>query len=64
MTALWSFLFRLLARARSGGVAVFRGHVAFYIGPGVADEGAGGAPKGLSVSGHVLGEVVLKGVLT
>ena len=26
----------------------------------MADEGAGGALKGLSVSGHVLGEIVLK----
>ena len=39
---------------------MFRGHVGFYIRPGVADKGAGGAPKGLPVSGHVLGEVVLK----
>ena len=44
----------------TGGVPVLRCHVGFYIWPGVADEGAGGALKGLSVSGHVLGEIVLK----
>ena len=43
---------------------MFGGHVGFNIGPGVADEGAGSALKGLPVSGHVLGEVVLKRVLT
>ena len=44
----------------TGGFPVLRCHVGFYIWPGVADEGAGGALKGLSVSGHVLGEIVLK----